>query len=76
LPAGHPEAFFEAFANIYTSAFDAIVAKLAGAPALDSPLIYPNVADGVDGMNFIEQCVGSSRNGGAWTNMAHPACRS
>lgn len=76
LPAGHPEAFFEAFANIYTSAFDAIVAKLAGAPALDSPVIYPNVADGVDGMNFIEQCVGSSRNGGAWTNMAHPACRS
>jgi len=76
LPAGHPEAFFEAFANIYTSAYDAVVAKLAGTATSNSPAIYPNVADGVDGMNFIEQCVGSSRNAGAWTNMAHPACRS
>ena len=24
LPAGHPEAFYEAFANIYTSVFDAM----------------------------------------------------
>ena len=28
--------------------------------------IYPNVADGVDGMNFITQCVASAHADGQW----------
>ena len=38
--------------------------------------LYPNVADGVDGMNFITQCVNSSKQGGAWLSLRHPLCRS
>ena len=37
--------------------------------------IYPNVYDGVEGMYFIEQCVASSRNNGAWTPMQHASAR-
>lgn len=66
LPSGHPEAFFEAFANIYTAAFDAIVAKHSGEAIERKDTIYPNVYDGVEGMRFIQQCVASSQKDGAW----------
>ena len=60
LPSGHPEAFFEAFANVYRAAFDSMVARAGGErfPTVDT--IYPNVNDGVEGMYFIQQCVKSS----------------
>lgn len=66
LPSGHPEAFFEAFANIYTAAFDAIVAKHSGEAIERKDTIYPNVYDGVEGMRFIQQCVASSQKDGGW----------
>ena len=75
LPAGHPEAFFEAFGNVYRSAYDDIVKRATGETISATDTIYPNVADGVDGMNFIEQCVASSRQNGAWVPLKHPAAR-
>ena len=66
LPSGHPEAFFEAFANIYTAAFDAMVAKAGGESVERVDTIYPNVHDGVEGMLFIQQAVDSSTKDGAW----------
>jgi predicted dehydrogenase len=75
LPSGHPEAFLEAFANIYTAAYADMVARAAG-KALGKSSLYPNVADGVDGMNFIAQCVASSKDNGAWKPLKHPLCRS
>jgi predicted dehydrogenase len=76
LPSGHPEAFFEAFANIYTAAYNDMVARAAGKPFDGAKSLYPNVADGVDGMNFITQSVASSAENGAWKNLKHPLCRS
>jgi predicted dehydrogenase len=76
LPSGHPEAFFEAFANIYTAAYDDMVARAAGKSVDAAKSLYPNVADGVDGMNFITQSVASSAENGAWKNLKHPLCRS
>jgi len=75
LPSGHPEAFFEAFANIYRSAYDDMVKRGVGAKFSVTETIYPNVADGVDGMNFIQQCVSSSQKNGAWLSLKHPAAR-
>src|SRR5262245_60013362 len=76
IPSGHPEGYLEAFANIYTAAFDDMV-KRAGKQKFDSAgSIYPNVADGVDGMNFITQCVASSKEGGAWRSLKHALLRS
>lgn len=66
LPSGHPEAFFEAFANVYVSAFDAMVAVAQGQAVESRNTIYPNVHDGVEGMLFIQQSVASSQQNGAW----------
>jgi predicted dehydrogenase len=75
LPSGHPEAFLEAFANIYTAAFADMAAKAAGGKVDSGHSLYPNVADGVDGMNFITQSVTSSAENGAWKSLKHPLCR-
>lgn len=76
LPSGHPEAFFEAFANIYRCAYDDMAKRATGESFSQLDTIYPNIADGVDGMNFIQQCVASSQQDGAWLNLAHAAQRS
>lgn len=75
LPAGHPEAFFEAFANIYASAFDDMAARGGGANVERRETIYPNIYDGVEGMFFIQQCVNSSLENAAWLPLLHPAAR-
>lgn len=66
LPSGHPEAFFEAFANVYVATFDAIVALAEGKSVERRDTVYPNVHDGVEGMLFIQQSVASSQQNGAW----------
>jgi len=71
LPSGHPEAFLEAFANIYTAAYDDMIKRAAGQKFDGARSLYPNVADGVEGMNFITQCVASSKEGGAWKALKH-----
>jgi predicted dehydrogenase len=75
LPGGHPEAFFEAFANVYTAAFDDMARRAAGQQLDRAASLYPNVQDGVDGVNFVAQSVASSRDGGAWVSLKHPLCR-
>ena len=74
IPAGHPEAFLEAFANVYTAAYNDMVKRASGEKFDAQNTLYPNVADGVDGMNFITQCVASSKEGGAWRSLKHPDC--
>ena len=75
LPSGHPEAFFEAFANVYRFAYGSMADRAAGKKFETRDTIYPNVYDGVEGMYFIEQCVASSKNNGAWTPLKHPSAR-
>jgi predicted dehydrogenase len=75
LPSGHPEAFLEAFANIYRATYADMVARAEGKKFETKDTIYPNVYDGVDGMNFVTQCVLSSKEDGAWRTLKHPACR-
>src|SRR5262249_40728239 len=75
LPSGHPEAFFEAFANVYTTAYDAMVQRLSGQKFETVNTIYPNVYDGVEGMLFITKAVESSKQNGAWLPFRHPKSR-
>jgi predicted dehydrogenase len=75
LPSGHPEAFFEAFANIYQAAYDAMILRSEGKAIEKVNTVYPNVHDGVEGMYFIEQCVASSQQNGAWLNLKHARAR-
>jgi predicted dehydrogenase len=65
IPAGHPEGYLEAFANIYLEAFRAIAAEVAGQPQ-PKDLDFPTIDDGVEGMAFIETVVKSSRRGAKW----------
>jgi predicted dehydrogenase len=66
LPSGHPEAFIEAFANIYLEAARAIEAEVEGKP-IPSDVDFPTVEDGVMGMAFIATAVKSAKNGAVWT---------
>jgi hypothetical protein len=75
LPSGHPEAFFEAFGNVYRSAYDDMVKRALGQPFEKVNTVYPNVQDGTEGMFFIEQCVASSKQNGAWVPFKHPLAR-
>lgn len=75
LPSGHPEGYLEAFANIYTAAYDDMARVAAGQPVERATTLYPNEADGVDGLNFIQQCVESSRADGAWRSLEHSLLR-
>ncbi|MBA4065381.1 MAG: oxidoreductase [Isosphaera sp.] len=75
LPSGHPEAFFEAFANVYTAAYDAMVKRAGKEKFETTDTIYPNVYDGVEGMLFITQCVASSKDNGGWVPFRHPKSR-
>jgi len=75
LPSGHPEAFLEAFANIYTAAYDDMAKRAGGSKFDGKNSLYPNVMDGVDGMNFVTQCVASSKQNGQWLSLKHASCR-
>ncbi len=75
LPSGHPEAFFEAFANVYRAAYDAMAARATGEKFETTDTVYPNINDGVEGMYFIQQSVASSADGGAWLPLKHPRAR-
>ncbi len=65
LPTGHPEGFFEAFANVYREAFEAISAEVSGQAIPERD--YPTVDDGVLGMAFISAVVASARSSAKWT---------
>ena len=75
LPSGHPEAFFEAFANVYRSAYDAMCLRAAGQTFEKTDTVYPNIHDGVEGMYFIQQCVNSSAENGVWLPLRHSEAR-
>lgn len=71
IPAGHPEGYLEAFANIYRNFAAHIRSKLEGRelPQDDPALDYPKIADGVRGMAFINAVVDSSKANAAWTSL-------
>lgn len=67
LPAGHPEGFIEAFANIYGGVVADIRARLAGLAADPLAADYPRVEDGARGVRFIERTVASAASEAKWT---------
>ncbi len=69
LPAGHPEGFIEAFANIYRGVAQAI--RVHGGEDLGDTvrLDFPSVEDGLTGMKFIEAVVESGSNNNQWVQL-------
>jgi predicted dehydrogenase len=66
LPTGHPEAFYEAFANVYLNVTDTMRAKLMGVEPTELELDFPTVYDGARGVAFIEAVVESSQSDQKW----------
>ena len=56
-PAGHPEGFIEAFANIYRNFALTVMSKRNGVTPDSNILDFPTVYDGVRGMQFVETIV-------------------
>src|SRR5271168_612731 len=69
LPAGHPEGYLEAFAQLYTDLAEQISARLEGRPPASSSLLVPTVGDGVAGMHFISAALESSKQNSAWVDL-------
>ncbi|MFQ6552435.1 Gfo/Idh/MocA family protein [Aestuariibius insulae] len=69
IPAGHPEGYLEGFANLYSEAAAALRARQSGTK-LDADVVFPGIAEGLEGVAFVDACVRSSKRNGAWVNLA------
>jgi len=66
IPSGHPEGYFEAFANIYKTFAAALASVKAGKAPTEAELDFPSAEMGIDGVKFIGKCVESSHKGAVW----------
>jgi predicted dehydrogenase len=65
-PAGHPEGYLEAFANLYRNFALTIRAKMNGEKPQDEWLDFPGPDEGIRGMAFIENVVASGKSNEKW----------
>jgi predicted dehydrogenase len=69
VPAGHPEGYLEAFAQLYSDLAEQIVAQKAGRQPDPACLLVPGIEAGVRGMRFITAAVASSHANAGWTKL-------
>lgn len=65
-PAGHPEGYLEAFANLYRNFALTVRAKINGETPQEEWLDFPGVEEGVRGMAFIENVIASGQAEKKW----------
>ena len=65
-PAGHPEGYIEAFANVYLNFIYTLKARLAGEEPAEEYLDFPDVDEGVRGMAFIKTVVEANTSEKKW----------
>jgi predicted dehydrogenase len=75
LPAGHPEGFIEAFANVYLGVAADIRARWAGAAVDPLAADYPRIDAGARGVRFIEKVLESAASAQKWTSMKEGTSR-
>src|SRR6266481_622954 len=69
IPAGHPEGYLEAFAQLYTDLAEQISARNAGRAPAPTSLLVPGVKEGLEGVQFIAGVLESSRKNSAWVDL-------
>lgn len=69
IPAGHPEGYLEAFANIYRNVAMSIQAKLYGNEVDPVYKDFPDIDDGVRGMEFIYKVIESGNSDQKWISI-------
>jgi len=70
IPAGHPEGYVEAFANLYRSFGRAVRAGAMVPPPRGEADWFPGVADGLRTMAFVEAMIENSAGDAKWTSLA------
>lgn len=65
-PAGHPEGFLEAFANLYRNFVLTVRAKIDGEQPKEEWLDFPGVNEGVRGMAFVNNVIESGESEVKW----------
>jgi predicted dehydrogenase len=65
-PAGHPEGYLEAFANLYRNFAATLRAQLNGQAATPEMLDFPSVEEGIRGMAFIDHVIASGQAEQKW----------
>lgn len=65
-PAGHPEGYLEAFANIYRNAVQVMLARKNGTDAPAAAYDFPGIREGVRGMSFVENVVAAADSSEKW----------
>jgi len=70
-PAGHPEGYLEAFANLYRDFALTLSSKIAGEPTPGPLYDFPTASDGVRGMAFIDKVVESGKSAHKWTDFVY-----
>jgi predicted dehydrogenase len=73
LPAGHPEGFIEAFANIYLEFGKAVKAHISKNYLEKNSFDFPDVNDGIRGMAFIRTVLESTKSREKWIPFVNPA---
>ncbi len=68
VPSGHPEGFYEAYANIYSAFASAIFDKKAGKKVCEADYGYPTIDMGIDGVMFVNKCCDSNDNASTWVD--------
>jgi predicted dehydrogenase len=69
IPAGHPEGYLEAFAQLYADLAEQIAARNEGRAPATSALLVPGVKEGVEGVQFIDGVLKSSKQNSAWVKL-------
>ncbi|MDH5398853.1 MAG: Gfo/Idh/MocA family oxidoreductase [Cyclobacteriaceae bacterium] len=68
-PAGHPEGYLEAFANIYRGFTKTVQAKISGSKVDPVYSDFPSTHEGVRGMKFIDAVIESGEKNAAWVKL-------
>jgi predicted dehydrogenase len=69
LPAGHPEGYLEAFANIYNAFYEAVCDYQTDTLKPIQEYDFPDVNDGVRGMAFVSAMIASGKSEQKWTSI-------
>lgn len=69
-PAGHPEGYIEAFANLYRSFGRALRAGTGAPPPRGAADWFPGIADGLRTMAFVEAVIENASGDAKWTALA------
>lgn len=72
LPTGHPEGFYEAYANLYHAFCACLLDRANGIEKDASAYYYPHVQDGLAGVRYVKACVESHKKGNVWVSLDNP----